>query len=55
MITTILGRSKTLTAAGHLTCTWTLARGLDASQDVWYLGMDGYSELDGVTGTAVLG
>ena len=51
----LAARPKTLTAAGHLVCTWTLARGLDASLDVWYLGIDGYSELNGVTGTAVLG
>ncbi len=49
VLTTILGKSKTLTVDGHLTCTWTLARGLDASQDVWYLGIDGYSELGETT------
>ena len=49
VLTTILGRSKTLTAAGHLTCTWSLARGIDATADAWYLGMDSYSELGQTT------
>ena len=55
VLTTILGKTITLTAAGHLTCTWATARGLDASADVWYLGIDGYTELDGASGTTVLG
>lgn len=45
VVTTILGRSKTLTAAGHLTCTWSTARGFNAAEGLWQLGIVGFSEL----------
>jgi concanavalin A-like lectin/glucanase superfamily protein len=49
IVTTILGRTKTLTAAGHLTCTWSLARGFDAAAGLWQLGIDGFTELNQTT------
>jgi len=49
VITRILGKRKTWTPDGNLTCTWNLSRGIDASQAVWYLGVTGYSELNSTT------
>jgi hypothetical protein len=52
-MTHILGYSKRLDAgSGNLSCTWNLARGFNAGQQVWRLGVSGFSELGT---TAVLG
>lgn len=48
VITRIIGRQKTLDVHGDLRCTWSLARGFDASQQAWRVGVTGYSEV-GVT------
>jgi hypothetical protein len=34
---------------GHLTCTWRLARGWNAADGLWHLGITGFSELDQTT------
>lgn len=49
VITRILGKQKSWTVDGNLTCTWTLARGFDASIATWRLGQVGYSELGSTT------
>lgn len=45
IITRILSKQKHLDTNGHLTCTWTLARGFNAASAVDHLGVTGYSEL----------
>lgn len=52
IVTTILGKSKSIDVAGNLSCTWNLARGFNALTTVWRLGVNGYDELGQ---TAVLG
>jgi hypothetical protein len=47
----ILGKRKTLTADKHLTCTYSLSRGYNASLSEWLLGISGRTELNS---TAVL-
>lgn len=49
VITRILGKHKTWTPDGNLTCVWNLSRGFDASLAVWDLGVTGYSELNTTT------
>lgn len=46
VITTILGKSKAFDPDGNLTCQWTLARGFNASTQVWRLGVQGFDELN---------
>ena len=46
VITRILAKEKTLTVDGDLRCTWTLARGFNASLAVDHLSVVGYSELN---------
>ena len=50
--TFILGYRKKLDRSRILSCTWNLARGFNATDGAWHLGVPGYSELDS---TAVLG
>ena len=52
IITQIIGKTKTFDVHGNLTCTWNLARGMNASVGTWRLGVSGYTELGS---TAVLG
>jgi hypothetical protein len=49
VITRILGVEKSLDVNGDLRCTWSLARGFDASQQVWRIGVTGYSEIGQTT------
>lgn len=54
LATHIIGFEKRWGEGDIVTCTWNLARGFDAAEEVWRLSMAGYSELDGVSGTTVL-
>ena len=49
ILTRILGKHKTYTPGGNLTCTWNLSRGLDASDAHWHLGVTGYGALNSTT------
>jgi hypothetical protein len=46
VITRILGKSKSFDPNGNLTCTWSLARGFNAADGFWHLGVTGFSELN---------
>lgn len=45
VITTILGKAKSIDPNGNLTCTWNLGRGFSAANQTWRLGVNGYDEL----------
>jgi hypothetical protein len=49
VITTILGKQKSIDTNGNLTCTWNLARGFNAADGFWHLGVSGFSELGNTT------
>jgi Concanavalin A-like lectin/glucanases superfamily len=49
VITRILGKQKSITPDGLIHCTWNLARGIDASDAHWHLGITGFSELNSTT------
>lgn len=49
VITRILGKSKSVDVHGDLRCTWSLARGFNASQAFWRVGVAGYSEVGQTT------
>jgi len=49
IITRILGKSKSIDVHGNLVCTWSLARGFNASTAQWHLGVTGFSELGQTT------
>jgi hypothetical protein len=48
-VTHILGWSKHLDTSRHLTCTYNLARGFNATAGTWRLGVSGFSELGETT------
>jgi len=47
--TFILGYRKTLDANRILSCTWQMARGFNAADGDWHLGVPGYTELNSTT------
>jgi hypothetical protein len=49
VITTIIGKHKTIDPSGNLTCTLNLSRGFNAADGDWHLGITGYSELGQTT------
>jgi len=49
VITRILGKSKSFDPDGNLTCTWSLARGFNATDGLWHEGVTGFSELGQTT------
>jgi hypothetical protein len=49
VVTRIIGKSKSFTPDGNLTCAWSLARGFNAADGDWHLGITGFGELDNVT------
>jgi hypothetical protein len=48
-VTHILGWSKHLGPERHITCTYDLARGFNAADGVWRLGITGFTELGETT------
>src|SRR5205823_11385210 len=42
VITRILGKSKSFDPDGNLVCTWALARGFNAADGAWHLGITGF-------------
>ena len=49
LLTWIIGYEKRIEAGDVLSGTWRLARGWNAAEGVWLLGLDGYSELGETT------
>ena len=49
IITRILGKSKSIDVHGNLVCTWSLARGFNASVSGWRVGVTGFSEVGQTT------
>lgn len=49
IITHIIGYEKRLEAGDNLTGTWKLARGFDANEEIWRMGITGFSEIGETT------
>lgn len=49
VVTRILGKSKSVDVHGNIICTWSLARGFNATTTLWHLGVTGFSELGQTT------
>jgi hypothetical protein len=48
-VTRILRKEKSLDVHGDLRCTWSLARGFNASVSGWRVGVAGFSEVGQTT------